>query len=181
VPKILVKRIGRGRAPRWGPEVVKEIKRKMDDQVKPDLLKLFREVVADWDTKIQFGAKKVFKGDELVVFVFPKGKNKLIWRYVSFGTKPHKIEAKNAPMLVFPWGGPGSYQPRTRPVGKFGEPGTVRNAKIVAFRSVQHPGTEARLFEQAIARRYRPKFDRIMAKAIVRGISNARIKAKSAR
>jgi len=45
----------------------------------------------------------LLKNDAIRVIADPV-KNKEIWHYVSRGTRPHIIEAKNAPMLVFMWG-----------------------------------------------------------------------------
>lgn len=185
--RILVKHIGSRRRTRWDEEVVAEIKRRMDSQVKPGLIKLFEEVVSDWDTHIKFRARKTERGGDIIVYVFPVGskKAKKIWNYVSRGTglhgpkrKKYRIPKEGKKLLAFPM----SYAPHTKVGGGrkapgYGGPGTYSGKTVFAMH-VWNPGIEGRHFEEAIARRYRPKFDRIMAKAIVVGISNARRKAK---
>ena len=79
-----------------------------------------------------------------------------IYRFVTRGTKRHKIVAKNSPVLVFK----GTYKAKTLP-------GTVRSRSggssgpTVVAREVQHPGTKARNFDKLIAADWRKKLRRI--------------------
>lgn len=143
----------------------------MDAVVKPALVKEFEEVVSDWDHKPDFAARKYVNKGAIEVAVYPAGKNKAIWRYVSEGTKPHVIRPKNAKALSFVWGGPGSYNPKTTPgpPPTWGGPGTVTGGETVVRREVHHPGTKARNFEKYIADQYRPKFRKEIENAMKRG------------
>jgi len=69
--------------------------------------------------------------------------------YVDWGTPAHDIVAKNAPMLVFRWGGPGSYHAKTTPNVIGSQPGGAFG-KMVAFKRVRHPGTKPRNFTKLI-------------------------------
>ena len=93
-----------------------------------------------------------------------------IYGFVTGGTKPHKITARRAPTLVFMWGGPGSYKPKTKPKGKIGGPGIVVGGTLHRPVSVNHPGTEARDFESTIADDEKPWFSRTMENAWKRAI-----------
>lgn len=168
--KILTRRIARRkRAPNWSGAIMKEIRRTIESKVKPALLARFKEVVADWDTKIKFIAKTKVTPNEISISVRPSGRNAKIWRFVSGGTKRHPIPVKNASVLAFVWGGKGSYVPKTRPVGQFGGPGKVSNGSLVFFKEVDHPGNKARQFEKAIAKKEERRFQGFITQAIRRG------------
>ena len=168
--KILTRRIARRkRAPNWGGAIMKEIRRTIENKVKPSLIKRFEEVVADWDTKIKFIAKTNITSNQISVTVRPSGRNAKIWRFVSEGTKPHKIRPKNAKVLAFVWGGAGSYKPKTKPIGQFGGPGRVSNGSLRFFPGVDHPGSKARQFEKSIAKKEERRFQGFITQAIRRG------------
>lgn len=69
-----------------------------------------------------------------------------IYGYVSEGTRPHPIVAKNAKVLAF---GPSS--PKTQ-VGSLSSSGGSRDAASTFRKRVQHPGTKARKFDAAAAK-----------------------------
>jgi len=145
------------------PKVKRMLADAIDAEVKPHYVRRFKEVVADWDHKPEFKSRKFIKPDSISVNVFPAGPNKKYWIWVSGGTRPHIIEAKNSPTLAFMWGGPGSYQAKTKP-GKprYKGPGTVLGGKMVFPRRVKHPGSKAREFEGVIAKEEKPWFSRTM-------------------
>jgi len=149
----------------------KEIERVLDERVKPALVKSHEKIVEDWTTKITFQARKVIKSDVITVYVYPTGKNKAIWYYVDLGTKPHPITPKKpGGMLVFPWGGKGSYVPKTlaRPARTVVGGGYVRNPQVVRAKRVDHPGSEGRNFTGQIANEIQPEFKREMENAFRR-------------
>jgi len=147
-----------------------ELKKELDATAKPDLIQYFERVVKSWKHKPQFKAMKRVRAGGISVYVYPTGDNAKYWTFVTGGTRPHVIRPKHAGgVLVFPWGGYGSYKPKTSRGGRYGGPGIVSNAKIVAFTQVNHPGNEAREFEKHIARWYGPEFRRNMRNAIKRG------------
>jgi hypothetical protein len=87
------------------------------------------------------------------------GTDNQIYDYVTRGTRPHLIKPKKGKFLVF---GEGKYKSVTRP-GVLG----ARNvgtrlvpkggvARPIFARSVKHPGTKARGFEELVAARLEP-------------------------
>jgi len=158
--RIGAKRIGKGKVADWAKRAKAELK-DAQKEAAIDLIEEYDKVVADWDHQPKFVAKV----RRFTIGIEAQGPNENIWRY-GRGTKPHKIRAKNAKALSFVWGGPRSYQPKTKPIGKFGGPGTVSDGERVAFKEVDHPGTKARRFGLAITIKYVPKF----AKRIGQGI-----------
>lgn len=89
-----------------------------------------------------------------------------IYLYVSGGTQPHLIVARNAKALVFYQGG---FRPKTRVrairsnVGRKAD--QVRRVVPKPI-PVHHPGTEAREFDLVIAEKWRKQFPQIMQRAI---------------
>lgn len=89
--------------------------------------------------------------------VLPSGRNTLLWKRVSRGTKPHMIVARGIVGKKGYFGRPGKvelvfpreYDPHTTPGGKTGGPGR-RYGDIVRVPSVSHPGIEPRHFEEHI-------------------------------
>jgi len=151
-----------------GPEMKLAIEDVLNKEVKPPLLRSFRNVMVNWETKIPFKGRTSQKPDSVRLRILPFGSDINIWRWVSRGTKPHIIRARRAPQLVFLWGGPGSYKPKTKPIGKFGGPGVVVGGSIHRTQQVSHPGTEARKFEEVISADFKRDFSRIMNNAFKR-------------
>lgn len=157
--------------PAFRREIVQTIERKS----KPELISAHEEVVADWATEIEFGARKVISEQGITVYIFAKGENKDIWGYVTRGTRPHVIKPKRPGYpLRFKWGGPGSYKPKTTTAPSFGGPGKVQGGKTVRFAAVNHPGNKRRPLPAAIARKYKPTFSRDMENASRRGVRRMR-------
>ena len=135
------------------PVVRDEMFKTHDTVIKPVFVKAFKDIVANWSNRPDFQTRTNLNQDSITLSVFPAGdaKAKQIWTWNVEGTKPHPIAAKNAPFLVFPWGGKGSYMAKTGPGGSwYGGPGTVANAQIVRMRQVMHPGTKPRDWPKVI-------------------------------
>jgi hypothetical protein len=178
VPRVVIKRLERGRQAAFildPKRVERSIKRAVNSTAKPAVIKMCQDVVAGkryslsgkpWKHKITFRSRFSFKGDDAILYVYPFGKNKEIWTYVSRGTKPHGIDAKNAPYLVFPYGGP-EQMPKTAPEGitPVVPGGPTKWARV---KHVDHPGTKARHFEERIGKDYGPKFRKLIHAAITR-------------
>jgi len=75
-----------------------------------------------------------------------------IYRFVNDGTKPHEIRAKNARVLSFR----GGYTAKTSP-GVIGSGGGGASGSMMHAKSVHHPGTKARNFDEAILRKWKTK------------------------
>jgi len=146
----------------WSKAAEKEVKRALQ-RTKTPVIKEFGKVVANWEHKPRF----VGKVNGYAIEVRPTGPNARIYRYVDEGTRPHPIAAKNAPTLRFRWGGPGSYVPKTKPVGQFGGPGIVKGGSWRSPKEVRHPGTEARHFAVIVGLEMAP----VLAKAIRDAVS----------
>lgn len=151
-------------------KVKQELGETLDRKSKPDLIREHEKRVANWETAIGFAGRKRIRVDEISVQIYPTGPNKAIWFYVDRGTSPHVITARNAPYLVFVWGGPGSYSPKTNPPDKYGGPGVVVGGSIRKTKSVNHPGNEAREHTAGIKKKYKRTFSRDMNNAFRRGI-----------
>jgi len=149
----------------------KEIERVLDQRVKPALVKSHEKVVEDWTTQVTFAAKKYVRPNSITVYVYPTGKNKKIWYYVDQGTRPHPITPKKpGGLLVFPWGGKGSYVSKTlaRPARTVAGGGYVKNPTTRYAKRVDHPGSEGRNFTGQIAEDIKPDFRREMENAFRR-------------
>jgi hypothetical protein len=74
--------------------------------------------------------------------------NDAIYGYVDGGTKPHLIRPRRARRLRFKTG----YRAKTTP-GVIGSTGGGASGPVVYARAVRHPGTKARKFADAIAKK----------------------------
>jgi hypothetical protein len=155
--------------------VVKEIRpdRFKDKDFKKPILKAAeaysKELLADfeattktWKTEVEFEREVDYKPNGPEVFV---GTDNEIYGYVNNGTRPHPIFPVRAKMLRFQWGGKGSYTPKTAP-RVIGSRSGGPSGPIVHRPYVQHPGTEARHFDEEIEKKHGPKFKRAMEKAM---------------
>ena len=152
------------------PKVKKVLEAALDGEVKPHFIDAFDKIVANWEHKPIFKGRKFVTADAIWVNIFPTGTNKLIYTYVTKGTRPHVIRVKNAQMLAFMWGGPGSYNAKTGPGGKFGGPGTVSGGTMTFAKQVNHPGNAARDFERVILKQEKQWYSRTMENAWRRAI-----------
>lgn len=117
-----------------------------------------RVTTQTWNNKPQFTIdKRPFERDIYT--------NDEVYAYVNYGTRPHKIRAKNAPRLAFQWGGPGSYKPKTVPNRILSRSGGATGT-MHFMTEVNHPGTKARRFTHEIARKWTKEAPRQMQRAI---------------
>lgn len=65
-----------------------------------------------------------------------------IFHFVNMGTRPHLIQARNAPVLAFP----SQFRPKTMPGSLRSGPGFSGGPTVLRF-AVWHPGTEPRRFD----------------------------------
>lgn len=173
MPKVLF-RVIKAKPVNWQP-FYNEIAKTLDAEVKPALLAYFEKVTKSWKNEQTLKAKKRITQTMMEMYVYPAGPNAEIWKYVSFGTRPHIIKPKGQGYpLKFQWGGPGSYKARTTTGGGYKGPGKVAGGKTVRFPQVKHPGNKARNFEAHIARWYGPQFRRTMKNAVTRGLRAAK-------
>lgn len=104
--------------------------------------------------------KSITKTNRLVRFETMTSDN--IARYVDEGTKPHVITARRSPMLSFRTG----YTAKSAPGSSAWNAGGGASGGRVYAQQVRHPGTKARLFTDAIARKHRDRLFVAMSKAL---------------
>lgn len=137
----------------------------VDAEVKPKVIELAEKRMEKWEEPAEIKARKFITKDSIEVTVFPAGKHKQKWIWLTKGTKGgYKIpkQPKTTGTLAFMWDGPGSYIPKTTPSGGYGGPGMVLGGEMHYPRQVEHPGIEARNFEEKIRKEYSEEFRRTM-------------------
>lgn len=158
--QVLARQLSTRRVYKWdhhGDEVRKSILKRLRTRTAPNVRKKLNDITRGktklsraWENEVNFRVRVyLVKSNEIRVHADPV-KNKEIWHYVSRGTRPHIIEARNAPALVFMWGF-ARYKPPPKsyphmailPVG-----GGHSGVKKVAFKRVHHPGSDPRHFEE---------------------------------
>jgi hypothetical protein len=145
------------------PTVQPKIGAVLDNVVKPHFIDEFDGVVSDWSGKPQFKARKFIRVDKIWITVFPAGPNKDKWIWVSRGTKgPYPIPKAGPSFLSFVLG----YSARTKPRGQahVGS-GTATGPAVAGIMQVQHPGIEAREFEEVIKEDNEEWYSRTMENA----------------
>ena len=133
-----------------------------------DMHKDFKATTATWHHKVEFekAVSLALGGPSIHIVTYD-----LIYGYVNDGTKPHPIFAgyytglSSKMALSFQWGGKGSYRPKTHP-GVIGSTPGGPSGPRVAMPYVQHPGTKARKFDEAIRKKWEPMFKRRMEDAM---------------
>ena len=113
---------------------------------------------ATWQTKVAFQIKAIANGRIIST-------TNEIYGYVSGGTRPHIIRAKNKKYLNFP----SASGPKTSP-GSLDAGAGSRGPRDTFRKQVQHPGTEARNFDQAAAEIAAQEFPARMQEAVNRGV-----------
>lgn len=97
------------------------------------------------------------------------GTDSKVYLYVTRGTRPHKIKAKQVRMLTFKVGG---FRAKTRP-GWIGSNKGAQGQDWRSAREVDHPGTKARDFEKTIGEKWQKELPVLMQKAIDAEFSRA--------
>ena len=138
------------------PSVLKDPKKfkqqitKAAERTRNQIKRDFEKTTKNWKTEVDFEVKRKRTGD---TYTFTASTDNEIYGYVNNGTRPHLIEAKNAPFLVFAYGGTPKTQPNVLKSGK-----GSRGTKWASKKSVKHPGTEARNFDTIIKDRFKVKW-----------------------
>ena len=142
------------------PQIKKALGRRMDAKVKPHFIAAFDEKVSDWSVKPEFKARKFITPDYIKVNVYPAGAGKQRWIWVSRGTKgPYNIPTAGPGLLSFMLG----YSARTKPRGRAHVgTGKAKGPRVTGIMQVQHPGIEAREFEEVIAEDEKDWYSRTM-------------------
>lgn len=125
--------------------------------------------MAATDVQADF-ARTVNTWNHRPTFVIQKGAGErtifttdLIYKYVSEGTKPHPIVARNAKSLHFFAVG---FAPKTRVRRIRASAGAVATQGEAFPVAVQHPGTQAREFAEVIAEGWKDELPKLLQRAI---------------
>ena len=147
--------------------------RKVGTQMKAD----FEKTTKTWKNKPKFEIMVSLTQPGPTLLVFTENE---IYGYVSKGTgiyaggQPYEIWAgiytgkSNKKALAFS----GSFSPKTRP-GVIGSSGGSSGGKKVVRPYVVHPGIKPRGFEEAIQKKWKPKFKREMEAAMRKAIQKS--------
>lgn len=123
---------------------------KMANRIQKD----FESTVATWEHKVVFQQEIV--GWRIEVFTTDP-----IYGYVDQGTRPHIIRPKRAKRLAFA----SAFTPKTKP-GVLGSTADSHGPVDTFRQEVHHPGTEAREFTEAIAKKWGTTFATVMQDAM---------------
>lgn len=112
----------------------------------------FNVTTQTWGERPEFAIDKV-KDGRAVYTTDPK------YKFVNDGTKPHTIAPRNGKVLIF--GGPG-FKAKTTPGVIGSKAGKKGKGQIITPKPVQHPGTQARGFREAIAKKWRAQMPKVI-------------------
>jgi hypothetical protein len=146
----------------------REFERVIKDTLKDTekgILKDFERTTETWQHQVAFdhGHSVTASGGRAFVETDDE-----IYGYVNDGTKPHRIPKTGVANLRFQWGGKGSYRPKTAPGRLASKPGGP-SGPVVGAKSVQHPGTTARKFDEAAKQRWLTLLPRALRDALGKG------------
>jgi hypothetical protein len=126
----------------------------------------FQRTTRTWNHKPPFEIVLKRNAEGLVGSVTTDDK---IYLWVDKGTKPHKIRPKKGGWLVFR----SQYRAKTRPTVIGSTPGGASGRTVAVQRPVNHPGTKARKFSKTIAKKYKPRFKKLMERALATATSKS--------
>jgi hypothetical protein len=126
--------------------------------ISKDVRKDFEATVKTWEHKPRFEEAISLKGAGPQFLV---GTDDEIYKFVDKGTKPHIIRPKKARALHFM----GGYRAKTKP-NVIGSSSGGASGPEVFTKHVNHPGTKARGFEEAIGKKWDKQFKKRMHTAM---------------
>jgi len=142
-------------------EVAKEMK-----NLQKDIGEDFDATVSTWKHKPKFDQEFQQSAKSIRTFT---GTSDEIYTYVSKGTRAHLIRPKRAKMLAFQGG---IYTAKSMPgvlQARSGGP----SGDMVYSRGVKHPGTKARNFDEAIAKKWEKSYLQRLTTAVNRGVKSS--------
>jgi len=155
-------------------DAYEEVRIAIDGQVKKRAIELANEIIDNWDNKPKFVASLFVTRDKISLYVEPTGPNAKSWDWTSRGTKPRLITAGTRLMggrknkLLFKR----NHTPKTTPGPTWGGSGKS-SGPWVSKRTVKHPGTKARKFEEWIGKQIKADFRKEIEGAFRRGMRKA--------
>jgi hypothetical protein len=142
-------------------EYVDRIAQAQRDKTVPELTRLFKLTVDGWDNKPRFDWEQQITSHSIGVRVYSAGENSDQYALVVKGSPPHTIRSKNGGLLHYQPG----YRPSTKP-RILSSHAKSRFGAYISTPVVNHPGFDAREFDQAIAETHKPDFERDMQDAM---------------
>lgn len=128
---------------------VPAVRRELLGPTRAIVTKSFTKRVRNWRTRVSTRSRYSRPTNTLgQLRVVPSGPQKAVklWAWVSIGTRPHVISARNMPTLRFRLG----YIRKTLPGNVYGRAGGFSIGRWMTPRKIKHPGIEARDFERHI-------------------------------
>jgi hypothetical protein len=130
-----------------------EIKKIIKDTMKTvekETLSNFRRPAANWHHQPKFESLSEQMGNGFTLIV---GTDDPVYNMLDKGTKPHIIAPKRPGYpLAFPWGGQGSYSPKTGANSLDSWAGGQVSGGARFFMHVHHPGTKKRNWSKMISK-----------------------------
>ena len=139
--------------------MMRELTGEMKD-IQKDVRKDFDATTRTWKHDAKF--ENEFESNQRKIRFFT-GTDDAIYGYVSGGTKPHIIRPKRAKALRFM----GTYSAKTMP-GVIGSNSGGSSGATVFSQGVQHPGTKARKFPEAVEKKWKRPFPKRIRAALDR-------------
>lgn len=132
-----------------------QIMRTLQTRSAPDVQRLFRQTVNGWRDKPNFLQKFTDTPSRLSAEIWPSNSNKAgkIYNLVNAGAPPHHIAPRKKKILRFQPGYSSATRPRVLSSRAF-----TRSGEYVVRTGVNHPGFEAREFDQTIVEQYADTF-----------------------
>lgn len=141
-----------------GKLFVEALEKQMQQKTVPALTGMFEKTVEGWDDKPSFKSSKIHEADRIGVRVYASGGRAAnIYRLVNNGAPAHEIASGKLGFLLFRPGYSSSTRPRI-----LGSRAKRRFGNYIFPQVVNHPGFEAREFDQTIADAHYPDFVRDM-------------------
>lgn len=144
-----------------GNAYVGRLVRKQLSETIPALETVFRHTVDGWEHKPTFKGTQRITRNSITMSVSASGPHADQYALVNSGSPPHTINARRGGLLRFQRGYRASTRPRmlsSRAKSRFGP--------YVGAVQVNHPGFEAREFDETIAELFQPIFEADMAEAM---------------
>lgn len=117
----------------------------------------FDTTTRTWNNRPTFLIRRTAPGERKVYTT------DLIYHFVSGGTRPHKIRAKNGPSLGFYATG---FRPKSRRRWLGSNKGRRADKDFIRPVEVNHPGTEAREYPEAVVEKWNDKMPQVLQRAI---------------
>lgn len=140
---------------------VQRIVRAMQEKTAPALKELFGQSVEGWQNPPEWSQKQTVAQTYISMQVYASGENAKQYAIVNEGSPPHVIRPRRSKFLRFQTG----YKAGTSP-GSLHSTAFVRSGSFVSAGEVNHPGFEARAFDQTVADEHYDQFVQDMQDAM---------------